>query len=560
MRGRGRAAAGLSRGPGIRPPLVLLLLGLVLGLTACDDATPVLFDAPAQVLAHPSSGGGASGDGVVGEVVADAPGVRVLDASGNAASGARVVFQVVDGDGELGTTEVRADPSGIARPTDWVLGPAMGRQTVEARIPGVGEVRLHVEARAGPPSEMGVARSPAASGPAGVLLAEPATVRVTDRFGNPVRDQAVEFVVTEGGGEVQPPVAVTDETGRARMESWTLGPSPGLNRVEARSEGVSPVVLEIDGTDAPPIQVVAVHVNQGNRELTGTPAVAGRGGLLRVFPVGGQVDGGPLRARIVLHHDGTPFRTEEAVLAAPPKPAQPSLNELGASWNLELEDHEVRPGLGIRVELLTEEGDEVPLLPVGGGGGVEPVAVEELAPFRLVLFPIRTTVQGLTGSITSGNAETFLADTRRWIPATELEWEVRPPFVTDQDMSTDAGWLDLLSDLQATRGAEGATDQYYHGIVPDFPGIRYGGLAYVPAGASSPFRSGLTYDRLPQAVGTLAHELGHNLGRRHAPCGSPAGVDVNFPHSNAGIGGPGWDVLAGEIRFPSGHHDYMSYC
>jgi hypothetical protein len=57
----------------------------------------------------------------------------------------------------------------------------------------------------------------------------------------------------------------------------------------------------------------------------------------------------------------------------------------------------------------------------------------------------------------------------------------------------------------------------------------------------------------------MAHELGHNFGRLHAPCGNPAGVDQSYPYANANIGVFGYDIIAGVAKSPT-MRDLMSYC
>lgn len=65
---------------------------------------------------------------------------------------------------------------------------------------------------------------------------------------------------------------------------------------------------------------------------------------------------------------------------------------------------------------------------------------------------------------------------------------------------------------------------------------------------------------------TLLHELGHALGRDHAPCGisDPTDVDVYWPedalHKNAAIGGYGYDFDLTRLVKPKPSKDVMSYC
>jgi len=57
----------------------------------------------------------------------------------------------------------------------------------------------------------------------------------------------------------------------------------------------------------------------------------------------------------------------------------------------------------------------------------------------------------------------------------------------------------------------------------------------------------------------IAHELGHNWGRSHAPCGTPD-PDPNYPYAGGSIGGWGFDPRTGERLDPSETKDLMGYC
>ncbi|MBN2355042.1 Ig-like domain-containing protein [candidate division KSB1 bacterium] len=68
----------------------------------------------------------------------------------------------------------------------------------------------------------------------GTALPMPLRVVVRDQFGNPIPNHPVSFVPTQGGGEMlDPQVIYTDSSGHAQSR-YKLGPSPGVNFVEAR--------------------------------------------------------------------------------------------------------------------------------------------------------------------------------------------------------------------------------------------------------------------------------------------------------------------------------------
>jgi uncharacterized protein YjdB len=69
---------------------------------------------------------------------------------------------------------------------------------------------------------------------AGAELPAALVIRVTNAQGSPIQGQAVNFVVTSGGGDTYGGFALTDGNGNAQ-EWWTLGPSVGEQTLEARA-------------------------------------------------------------------------------------------------------------------------------------------------------------------------------------------------------------------------------------------------------------------------------------------------------------------------------------
>jgi len=186
---------------------------------------------------------------------------------------------------------------------------------------------------------------------------------------------------------------------------------------------------------------------------------------------------------------------------------------------------------------------------------------------------------------------------RRTYPVSELR--VSPPLdlrssVSSTDFSTDAGGANRkilrevtntftcfrgIEDVESFFGAVWAWlsdcswDTYFIGLVPEvIGGICPGGVGWLNAPASMSEAS-------PWGV---AHEVGHNLGRKHAGNdhgeGEGGGFDERFPYSHGGIGEVGFDTTAmraipKRAPFPEGvptlrdlcregsdhAHDFMSY-
>ncbi|HUF35811.1 MAG TPA: Ig-like domain-containing protein [Gemmatimonadales bacterium] len=91
-------------------------------------------------------------------------------------------------------------------------------------------------------------------------------VRVTNDLGQPIAGFGVTFVVTGGGGSVTGASQTTNSDGVARVGSWTLGPVPGTNTLEARAGSLqgSPVVFTAQGVSAP--DRLAFRVQPGDVE------------------------------------------------------------------------------------------------------------------------------------------------------------------------------------------------------------------------------------------------------------------------------------------------------
>jgi len=81
------------------------------------------------------------------------------------------------------------------------------------------------------------------------------------------------------------------------------------------------------------------------------------------------------------------------------------------------------------------------------------------------------------------------------------------------------------------------------------------GIGYVGGGA----RTALGWDLLPSGASVMAHEVGHNMGRQHAPCGGAGSPDPAFPYGGGQIGGWGLDVTSLLPKAPT-TADVMGYC
>jgi hypothetical protein len=218
--------------------------------------------------------------------------------------------------------------------------------------------------------------------------------------------------------------------------------------------------------------------------------------------------------------------------------------------------------------------------------GADSLRTINVPPFRVRLIPVVLARHGnLTGDVSVANAEVYLRATRQLFPIRELRVSIGAPITTLAYFGTppDGGgdyafWEPVLGDIEQARLASGSVDEHWYGIVPiprGYGAIRWGGLAYLgfaSGGSVFPSYTAAGADALSSnpayASQTLAHELGHNFGRTHAPgCNAAPPVDPAFPNGSGVITSVGHDVWSwvngGAIGAPTvgaETADIMSYC
>jgi hypothetical protein len=108
-----------------------------------------------------------------------------------------------------------------------------------------GDLTLPVQA--GPPADLVRVSGDSQSAPAGDQVPIPLVVRLLDEQGNAIHNTAISWVAGDGGGSVSPVTVETDTAGLASTR-LTLGPSPGVNTVNAVVSGVDIVTFTASAT------------------------------------------------------------------------------------------------------------------------------------------------------------------------------------------------------------------------------------------------------------------------------------------------------------------------
>jgi hypothetical protein len=177
----------------------------------------------------------------VGTALPDSLVVQVNDQFGNPVSGTPVEWSAEPGSITPETVETDADGRAAAR---RVLGTTAGTQTAAASAPqlaGSPVIFTHTGIP-GSAASLVLVSGDGQSAEPGAELPDPLVVRLVDEEGNALRDQAVSWIIGLGGGGVSPTTGQTDGEGLSSAR-WTLGPSQGLNTVNAVVSGLGVVTF-----------------------------------------------------------------------------------------------------------------------------------------------------------------------------------------------------------------------------------------------------------------------------------------------------------------------------
>ena len=289
------------------------------------------------------------------------------------------------------------------------------------------------------------------------------------------------------------------------------------------------------------------------------PLLAGERALLRVFvtaPQGENVAMPDVKATFYVN--GVERYAARIDGGSGSLPANVVEDDLSRSANAEIPGAVIAPGLQMVVEV-DPDGTLDPALGVTKripDSGRLDVDVRGVPRFDLTLIPLlgqgedSSIVKLIDGMAADPQGHELFRDVRTLLPIEDLAITAHAPVYAD-----DPNTWRLAAQVEAMRLLEGGPG-YWMGLFTlqlhtagNTRRLWPGGVGYVPGRASV---------SLARAR-TMAHELGHNLGLWHAPCGDPPGPDPLFPSAAARIGSWGYDFERSTLVAPTAH-DLMSYC
>ena len=283
--------------------------------------------------------------------------------------------------------------------------------------------------------------------------------------------------------------------------------------------------------------------------------VANRNALLRAFVTAEEPRGffEPEVVAVFTGPEGEEVHRAVMSRAASQIPAEADEGDLELSYNAVIPSEAVTPGVEMVVEV-----DPDGTLPLTAASrtrfpneGSDALSVVEVPPMQLTLVPVitaeepDTSVLAWVRGISADSPEAGLL--RHAFPFAEFNVRPHEAYHTSLDLTSSAGQVSLFGELEALRASEGGTG-YYYGVAANLGSNA--GRGQLPGWVSV---------GVPRST-TLAHEVGHNLSLRHAPCGDPSGVDPAYPYPDGRIGVWGYDFRTGSTIPPDRGQDIMTYC
>jgi hypothetical protein len=202
------------------------------------------------------------------------------------------------------------------------------------------------------------------------------------------------------------------------------------------------------------------------------------------------------------------------------------------------------------------------------------LGARKVGPLKIKVIPL--VVNNRTPAVDAATLGPFKDIMVAMYPASSVEVTAGDPVTLGT-----LDWNSSLNQVQSKRQTDKpAADVYYYGVVTPADTFQQycgngctAGVGFVVGQANDSQHKvamGIGFP-MEQSYITMAHEVGHNHGRSHAPCvpqgGSISGVDSNFPYDSAKITLWGYDSRSKKLINPTGEPnknddvtDIMGYC
>jgi hypothetical protein len=356
--------------------------------------------------------------------------------------------------------------------------------------------------------------------------------------------------------------------------------TPSQKGIAATAELTNTIYLPSVIQVAPPpvdLSIDGLEITQAVQTISNSvPLVAGRPAIVRVYA---KYTGATVPGSVTVSLTGSRDGVELPPVTLGPQAvsASPSRGSYSSSFNLPLPGSWLSGTVALTATVDSTadvaESDET------NNTATATLVFHTVPALDIVIVPIRYTDTSNGQTYSPPTVDTISDFIKRTYPLSTIHVSFHAPlnFTGDLGDSSGADWgngstglLDRVTTLKSSEiGLYSPT--VYYGLVSTGTSLSNTwlplnsgfilGIGWVgtraSAGLDIPASFGLPADTTSD---TAAHEIGHNLGRKHAPCDTTSGLDPSYPAANASIVQFGIDVSKGTVLNPSTTKDVMSYC
>jgi Peptidase M66/Stigma-specific protein, Stig1 len=246
-------------------------------------------------------------------------------------------------------------------------------------------------------------------------------------------------------------------------------------------------------------------------------------------------------------------------------------NSFATTFNIDVKAEDITDTTRYAIELVECDGATTGAAGRARFPSVDKVELVTRKTGTIKLRFIPFNANGRTAASDTARLDAYRDYIARMYPTSGVEYTVGTPFTVSGTISPDGrGWSDALDQLSSLHERDNAAnDVYYYGLFQPGDSINQycgggcvAGIGYVTVAQTFSRHQrvalGLSYGTLASAE-TFAHELGHNHGRPHSPCGGADDSDRNYPHAGAKIGWWGFEA-PDKLKDPASDTDIMGYC
>ncbi len=347
------------------------------------------------------------------------------------------------------------------------------------------------------------------------------------------------------------------------------GAGPGSGAAGgAGGAGGGPVAPEGDATGVEINEVAFYQAvkstvwENGSAQTPTVSIVANRPAVVRVFASASGTTGSPVTARLIMGNNPPIEQTVQSFGNA-------SEGSYNSTINFDVPAGYMASG-NWRVEFKEPASSSQGANPSANTGDAS-MQMRSSKALKVTLIPVQYQADGSNRmpDTTPGQVEAYRAAFMAEYPATDVILSVGPTLAWGNTVSAGGGgWETLLNAVTDERTSSNADfDEYYFGIfnpANSFNSYCSGGCVLGLGWIGGP---NAEYTRAAIGIGysgetateTAVHEIGHNHGREHSPCGGVSGADPQYPHSGGNIGVWAMNIFTHEL-FPPDHKDFMTYC